>query len=752
MNKTPFKQFLRHSVVSALRRPVFFIAAVLYNITCVLYYIIGTGFFSGTGSTDLRLFFAAIPYASILLIPVISSGTDDSGFSGTFPLSSAAYTAASFLTLLIQFCIMSITLLFLPACVSLFGDVDPGQICTGFFLVVIYEACVISFCLTAGFLFSRIVAFVFSALFIALTDFIQLAAPFRQLSFAYHFDAASKGILDTRDIVFYVCLTAFFLLTAVYVQERKKGKKCTKENKKTFFLILLAVVFVFLDSTRYYRRTDLTRDRQFTISKYSTSVLSQIDDPLKITYFRSPSLVKLYPQVRDIYDYLDEYASTNKNVSLRMLDPDKEKISGLLDNYGIQSQQIQTGGINRTEYLNVYSAVAIEYAGKTRIIPFILSADTLEYDLDRCITALISGKTMNVAVLCGNGMSTAADYTYVIPWLTSQGISCREITLQNIQEELPRISTENTVLIVFGSSKIDQDDASAVESFILRGGKVLFAVSPYVADTAGDWSITKPVNTALLEMLASYGFSFTPDIAADISCARITMTSSTDEQGKPTDSTHSEQINYPLWISLLPQQEARRGMTLFWASPLTVENDSIKPLLVSSTSAWTVDEDDSSAAKLFETNPFIVQKSRPGADKKQLVLGAGLYGKVRGYFTRQESSDTRIAVIGDQYFADSLMMEYTGGSTGDYRNLDFLTHMILKLSGEEGLESLQNKHAVSTALYKIPDTVTFRTMMFKMNVILFVVIPLLYLSGYIFSILQRRKKNEELRRRLSNER
>jgi hypothetical protein len=98
------------------------------------------------------------------------------------------------------------------------------------------------------------------------------------------------------------------------------------------------------------------------------------------------------------------------------------------------------------------------------------------------------------------------------------------------------------------------------------------------------------------------------------------------------------------------------------------------------------------------------------------------------------------------------MMEYTGGSTGDYRNLDFLTHMILKLSGEEGLESLQNKHAVSTALYKIPDTVTFRTMMLKMNVILFVVIPLLYLSGYIFSILQRRKKNEELRRRLSNER
>ena len=238
---------------------------------------------------------------------------------------------------------------------------------------------------------------------------------------------------------------------------------------------------------------------------------------------------------------------------------------------------------------------------------------------------------------------------------------------------------------------------------------------------------------------------------ADISCARITMTSDTDEKGKYSDSSHSEQINYPLWISLLPQKEERQGMTLFWPSPLSIENESIEPLLVSSTSAWTIDEDDSNRTKLFETNPFIVRNLQTNKSKKQFILGAYLDGKIRGYFTPQESVKTRIAVVGDQYFADSLMMEYAGGSSGDYRNLDFLTHMVLKLDGEEGLESLQNKNASSTTLYKFSDMVTFKTMMTRMYILLFLIIPLLYAVAYIITILRRRKMNKELLRGLLNE-
>lgn len=750
MNKSAFTSRLTQSVVHSLRRPLFLITAVLYNAACALYYFFGTGFFSGSGSSDLRMFFAAVPYVSILVVPLISFRADDSPFAETFPLSAFENTAVSFLTALAQFCIMSITLLSVPVVVSMFGDIAAGQVFTGFLLTVLYASSVIALCVLANVLFNPLVSFIISAAVIALTDFAQTVPALRIVSFAYHFDAASKGIADFRDIVFYVCAACILLFLAVILDEEKRGKSFSKSEKQRYAAFFLIFIFAFLNSTKYYFRADLTKDKQFTVSKYSLQLLATVDQPLKITYIRSPSLLKMYPQVRDIYEYLTAYVSQNRNMSVNLLDPDKENVAHLLDSYGIQSQQIQKGGINKTEYLNVYSAVILEYLGNTQIIPFALSTDTLEYDLDRCVRTLLTGKKQKVMLLAGNGMTAAKDYTYVIPWLTSQGMECSAIELQNIHAALQDADTD-AVLLVFGSSQLKEEDAAVIESFVLRGGKALFAVSPYETDIAGDWTITKPENTALLDMLASWGFSFTPTIAADISCARITMTSSADSEGRQTDSTHSEQINYQLWISLLPQTESKRGMTLFWPSPITIENENIKPLLVTSQYSWEIDEDENSPQKLFETNPFLIRNMKGSNPKKRQTVGAYLDGVVEGHFVPQKSARTRIAVVGDQYFADSLMMEYIGGSTGDYRNLDFLTHCILKLEGEESLAALQNKNAPSTSLYKITGAAAFKSMMIRSLIVLFGLIPCLYGTAYAVLLVRRKRRNEKSYRSLANE-
>jgi hypothetical protein len=750
MNKSAFTSRLKQSIVHSLRRPLFLITAVLYNAACALYYFFGTGFFSGSGSSDLRMFFTAIPYVSILVVPLISFRAEDTPFARTLPLSAFEHTAVSFLTSLAQFCIMSISLLIVPAVVSMFGDIEAGQIFTGFLLTVLYASSVIALCVLTNVLFNPLVSFILSAAVIALTDFAQTVSALRIFSFAYHFDAASKGIADFRDIVFYVCASCLLLLFSVILDEKKRGKTFSKNEKQRNAAFFLIFIFAFLNSTKYYFRADLTKDKQFTVSKYSVQLLDAVNEPLKITYFRSPALFKMYPQVRDIYEYLAVYVSQNKNMSITLLDPDKGNVANLLDSYGIQSQQIQKGGINRTEYLNVYSAVVIEYLGNTQIIPFVLSADTLEYDLDRCVRTLVTGKKQEVMLLAGNGMTAGKDYSYVIPWLTSQGIGCSTIELQNIYTAL-QDADAGTVLLVFGSSLLKEEDAAAIESFVLRGGKTLFAVSPYEADIAGDWTITKTGNTALLDMLASWGFSFTPTLAADFSCARITMSSSSDADGRQTDSTHSEQLNYQLWISLLPQTEAKKGMTLFWPSPITIENEKIKPLLLTSAYSWEIDEDENCPQKLFETNPFIVRNMKGSNTKKQQIVGAYLDGEVEGHFVPQKSVHTRIAVIGDQYFADSLMMEYIGGSTGDYRNLDFLTHLILKIEGEDSLAALQNKSAPSTSLYKITGTAAFKTMMIRSLIVVFVLIPCLYAAAYAVLLVSRKSRNEKSYRSLINE-
>jgi ABC-2 type transport system permease protein len=44
-----------------------------------------------------------------------------------------------------------------------------------------------------------------------------LAAALSWISFDYHFDSFSKGVLDTRDVLYFLVLTAAFLLATTRV-------------------------------------------------------------------------------------------------------------------------------------------------------------------------------------------------------------------------------------------------------------------------------------------------------------------------------------------------------------------------------------------------------------------------------------------------------------------------------------------------------------------------------------------------------
>ena len=64
----------------------------------------------------------------------------------------------------------------------------------------------------------------------------------------------------------------------------------------------------------------------------------------------------------------------------------------------------------------------MEYKGMLQLIPFIMSSQTLEYDLDMRLRNLITQKNITVNLVVGNEMNLNDDYGFIIPWLNSQGI------------------------------------------------------------------------------------------------------------------------------------------------------------------------------------------------------------------------------------------------------------------------------------------------------------------------------------------
>lgn len=739
--------------------PLFFIAAVFFNVFVVFNYFIKNQFFSGSATTNLTLFFSAIPYICILIIPVLCYKTSFFDYDNFIPQTRFESVFHYFISILIKYLIICITLIPSFFIVQLYGDLDFGQVAASLFCLIFYGASLISLSIFLNELFeNKIAGFFTSALVIALFNSAHLAAIyismgnlfssfFRQISFAWHFDAASKGIIDSRDISWLSGLTVLFIYLSVLVKEKKAGRifKKTENIKKT--LTFLIMILAVLNTGRWYFRFDISKNKTFSISDYSKNLLKEIDIPLNITYYCSSDLSKLYPQVRDVSDYLTVYSSQNLSVNYLKKNPDNnQNLISLLETYGITSQQMRTIKNNSTEYINVFSAIVMEYNNKKEMIPFIMSSQTLEYDLDSRLHKLITDSQRIVNIIPGNGNNFADEYSYVVPWLTNNGFSCNIIFPED-PDFSSLLKNTSGPLFVIGDNNILIDQAVEIESYVLNNkGNALFSVSPYSADIYNDWNLMPNKNTNIIEMLENWGIRFEPKIGADISCSTITMFSQYENDNPYSlESTQTKILNYPLWISLLPQENSLSGMTLFWPVPLTITNfNDVTPYLVSSPKAYTYDVDSNSPAKLIESNPFVLQNYNiKDKEKSTLILGARINGALEGLYTNLNCSSSDIIVIPDQYFVNSLMTGYIGGEYGDYRNFEFLTKTLLELNNEKNLSELYGKSSVDESLYKIKDQEQFiKTTRFSL-LLLFVIVPLsIIICGVISWILKKKKLTE----------
>ena len=746
-----FKSFLIHNLKNSLRAPSFIVISILFEVFVAINFFIRGQFFTGAGSTDLVLFFSAIPYICIINIPALCYKQSFSIYDDFIPLSDLARQTAHFLTRLILFCIQLFLLLPSILLIKLFGDLDAGQIFTSFICLLFYGAAVISLCtFIQNIITNKITSIIVSSLALVIFNtahlfalYVQLPAFlisfFRLLSFAWHFDAAGKGILDSRDLLWLLGTSALFLFLSDSVLQIKKGRHFNKNLKIKNILLPAISLLIMLNANRWYTRIDFSKNKTYSVSKYTKALTSRIESPVKITYYRSSAIAKLYPQIRDVADFLTEYAAQNRKISLLIKDPDKDsQARTMLENYGIASQQLRSVSGTSTEFHTVYSAIVIEYEGNAETIPFTMAANTLEYDLDGRLRHLLSGQARNVNIIVGNSLSLAEDYSYVIPWLQSQGFICNPLYIEDPAFS-QNLALASGPLLIIGDSEIKIEEAVAIESYILQNkGGSLFAVSPYIADIENSWYISAAPRTNLIEILENWGLRFPPQITGDISCARITMYAD--------DNNSTKLLNYPLWPSLMSQQNAPLGMTLFWVTPLelTADDDAaftVAPYLLSSSAAYGVNEDKASPEKLFETNPFMLEQTglSSGSDYGTKILAAEIKGKLEGLFAAGRSENSHIIVIPDQYFLSTLMNGYIGGDSGDYRNFEFLTNALLKLNGEEELAALQSRAIRDTSLYKVTDIIQLNALRLITFIILFVILPLLLIAlGVILNVLHKK--------------
>lgn len=198
------------------------------------------GFFV-VGEASLRMFFGLLPWIFLFFVPAITMrlwaeekkvGTME--LLMTLPVTDTEAVLGKYLASL-AFLVMSLGLSFvIPIIVSLLGDPDPGQIVGGYFGAVLMGGAFLAIGLFISSLTeSQIVAFIVAVvatfgLFILGEDFVLFGIPewlvpiFSFAGLGGHYDSISRGVIDSRDITYYLSIIVFFLYLNVKSIESRK--------------------------------------------------------------------------------------------------------------------------------------------------------------------------------------------------------------------------------------------------------------------------------------------------------------------------------------------------------------------------------------------------------------------------------------------------------------------------------------------------------------------------------------------------
>lgn len=186
--------------------------------------------FFAKDSSSLRDYFGIFPTVFILVVPAITMrswaeerrlGTDE--LLLTYPVREEAVVVGKYVAALVLLALALVLTLPLPLTVARLGFFDPGQIASEYLGALLLAAAAVAvgqfLSAVAGNQTTAFLATVLALLFLTFVgDLPKLAAlPYRvasavsYLSIDYHFESFRKGILDTRDVAYFLILTVGFL-------------------------------------------------------------------------------------------------------------------------------------------------------------------------------------------------------------------------------------------------------------------------------------------------------------------------------------------------------------------------------------------------------------------------------------------------------------------------------------------------------------------------------------------------------------
>ncbi len=431
------------------------------------------------GLADVRPLFRWMPLLLIFLVATLTmrqwseeqrAGTLE--LLLTLPISTTQMTAAKFISVLIMALVALLLTLPLPFTVSLLGDLDWGPVWSGYLAAVLLAA---AYAAIGLFLSSRtdnqIVALITTALLGGIfyligtrgaTDYAgnQISDILRALGTGSRFESIERGVIDLRDLIYYLSLTLAFLMLNVLSLDIKRWSRGarTRPNRLRQILIssLIAINLALANIWLYPLhglRADTTESRAYSLSSATTDLLETLQEPLLLrAYISSRTHPLLAPLAPRIADMLREYEiASGGRLSGDVVDPatDPEMEAEATQTYGIQPTPFQVTDRYEASVINSYFDILIRYGDQSVTLGFAdlievnanrdgsvdVGLRNLEYDLTSAIKKVVYGFQSVDAILAA--LDEPAHLSLIVtPALLPEPIQGAPFTIESVAQAI----------------------------------------------------------------------------------------------------------------------------------------------------------------------------------------------------------------------------------------------------------------------------------------------------------------------------
>lgn len=542
------------------------------------------------GFANLSPYFSLAPWIFIFLIPAITmrsfseekkQGTLELLF--TKPVTTTELVLGKFIGnfLLVVFSLAP-TLLYVLTIYQLgdpVGNFDLGAIFGSYLGLLFLGACYTAIGLFASSISNnQLVAFISAAFlcfllffgFQGLSDIGLFGAQnygLGYLGLSFHYESISRGVIDTRNVIYFLGIMALFLFLNGFILKFDAVKK-TK-----LIYALIGVVLINLVSSQFFQRFDLTEDNRYTLSPAALEIIDGIENPIVVTVFLSGDLPSEFERLQlETKRILEEFSAYNSQIKFEFIDPlskgeNPMDIASQFFKLGMAPQNLNTAKNGKTSTRIIFPWAVANHNGKTAKIHLLKkkirssieetissSIQNLEYAFANAFSKISVSRTQKIAVMRGNGewadkniasfVKTLKAYYLIAPFTLDSAATSPTETLR-------QLSQYDLIIEAGPTQAYTEKEKYILDQYMMQGGKALWlletvSISKDSLFNTSNKALAYPIDLNLSDLFFKYGVRINPVLVNTLQSAPLILASG---RGSNTQLSPFPWVYSPLAIS-----------------------------------------------------------------------------------------------------------------------------------------------------------------------------------------------------------